>query len=209
MRVLIAEDDAISRRLLESTLQRWGYEVVVTRTGAEAWDALQNPDGPRLAVLDWMMPDLDGTDLCRRARETEATRATYLILLTARDSSADLVSGLDAGADDYLTKPFNRDELRARVRVGERVLGLQTELAARVRELEAAMTHVKLLQGILPICCYCKSIRQDEVSWRKLEEYLADHTDVDFSHGICPECWENVVNKQMEEMWGEKLPYEG
>lgn len=208
MKVLIAEDDPVSRKLLESALVRWSHEVVVTGNGQEAWEALQAEDGPRLAILDWMMPGLDGVDLCRRARENEATRSTYLILLTARDSATDLIQGLDAGADDYLTKPFNRDELRARVQVGERILGLQQELSARVGELEEALAHVKQLQGIIPICCYCKSVRQDEQYWRKIEDYLAAHTDVDFSHGICPDCWESVVNKQMEEMWGEKLPYE-
>lgn len=209
MRILIAEDDPVSRRLLESSLQRWSYDVVVAADGGQAWELLQQPDGPKLAILDWMMPEVDGVDLCRKARELELTRSAYLILLTARGTTPDLVSAFEAGADDYLTKPFNRDELRARVRAGERVLELQGQLSARVRELETALAEVKQLRGILPICCYCKSIRHDEQYWHKIEDYLTAHTDVDFSHGICPDCWENVVNKQMEEMWGEKLPYEG
>ena len=208
MKLLIAEDDPSSRLLLESTLKRWGYEVAVATDGAKAWELLQAPDAPRLAILDWMMPHLSGPDLCRLARETDGTRACYLILITAKDTAADIVTGLEAGADDYLVKPFNREELRARVRVGERVLKLQSELTDRINDLEAALAHVKQLQGILPICCYCKSIRADEQSWRKIEDYISAHSEVDFSHGVCPDCWENVVNKQMEEVWGEKLPYD-
>jgi CheY-like chemotaxis protein len=207
--VLIAEDDPVSQKLLQTTLKRWGYEVTAVSDGASAWEALQAPDGPRLAVLDWMMPEMDGSEICRRARECEHCKSVYIILLTARQANEDRVSGLQAGADDYLTKPFDRDELRARVEVGERVLNLQQQLADRVKELEASLEHIKQLQGILPICCYCKSIRSDEKIWRKIEDYISAHSEVDFSHGICPDCWETVVNKQMEEMWGEKLPYEG
>lgn len=208
MRVLIAEDDLVSQKLLATTLHLWGYDVTVTGDGKAAWEELQKDDGPRLAILDWMMPEMDGAEVCRRARASQHCRSSYLILLTARQSSADRVTGLKSGADDYLTKPFEREELRARIEVGERVLGLQRELSQRIEELEAHQAHIKQLQGILPMCCYCKNIRQDEHSWRRIEDYVSAHADVNFSHGICPECWETVVNAQMEEMWGEKLPYE-
>ena len=208
MKILIAEDDLVSRRLLESTLARWGYEAVVTDTGAKAWEALQGPDAPRLALLDWMMPELDGLQVCRKVRETPATALTYVILLTARGAKEDVVAGLDAGANDYVTKPFDRDELRARVGVGIRVVELQTSLAQRVEELQAALAEVKQLQGILPICCYCKNIRNDEKFWQRVEDYISDHAEVGFSHGICPDCWEKVVQPQMQELLGHSVPYE-
>src|SRR6266508_4601315 len=118
MKILIAEDDPISRRILEATLTRWGYEVVVTRDGAEAWEVLQQAGAPQLAVLDWMMPGMDGMQVCQHARVSASNESLYVILLTARGDKRDIAAGLDAGANDYVTKPFHSDELRARVRVG-------------------------------------------------------------------------------------------
>ena len=116
----------------------------------------------------------------------------YLMLLTARESRGDLVAGLDAGADDYITKPFDAEELRARVQVGVRVLTLQKSLAERVEELQAALSNVKQLRGLLPICSYCKRIRGDDQYWQQLEGYIAEHSDAQFSHGICPTCYAAV-----------------
>jgi response regulator RpfG family c-di-GMP phosphodiesterase len=116
----------------------------------------------------------------------------YLVLLTARESPGDLVTGLDAGADDYITKPFDAEELRARVQVGVRVLNLQERLAERVEELQAALANVKQLRGLLPICSYCKRIRGDDQYWQQLEGYIAAHSDAQFSHGICPTCYAAV-----------------
>jgi DNA-binding response OmpR family regulator len=198
MRILIAEDDPISRRMLEATLAKWGYDVLVTHDGAAAWQALQADDAPRLAVLDWMMPGLDGVEICRRLRRLPGREPAYLVLLTARGSAEDVVAGLDAGADDYLTKPFNRQELHARLRVGQRVLGLQGRLADRVGELEKALAHIKQLHRLLPMCAYCKKIRDDQNYWQEVEGYLAVHADVRFSHGICPDCLEKVVQPQLE-----------
>jgi sigma-B regulation protein RsbU (phosphoserine phosphatase) len=141
-------------------------------------------------------------------RQTPELEGTYVIMVTAQEGSEYLIAGLEAGANDYVTKPVNQAELRARVQVAERVLELQGNLAARVRELEAAIAELKQLRGILPICCYCKNIRNDAKYWQRVEDYLVEHADVDFSHGICPNCWETVVNPQMEEMWGCRLPYE-
>src|SRR5581483_6762379 len=142
-RILIAEDDPVSRRVLESTLRRWGYEVVVTADGEEAWAALQAVDAPPLVVLDWMMPGLDGLEVCRRLRTRPAATAPYVVLLTARTRREDVVQGLEAGADDFVGKPFDREELRARLNVGVRMVALQQKLAARVRELEEAMSRVQ------------------------------------------------------------------
>jgi DNA-binding response OmpR family regulator len=193
MKVLIAEDDPVSRRLLETGLAKWGYEVVSTKDGAEAWRSLQTADAPQLAVLDWMMPIMSGLEVCQKVRAHPGTKNMHLILLTAMHSRADILDGLNAGANDYITKPFDAEELRARVRVGERIVELQNSLAERVRELEAALSQVKQLQGLLPICLYCKKIRNDKNYWQQVESYIMEHAEVRFSHGICPECYEKVV----------------
>lgn len=195
MKILIAEDDLVSRRVLTATLEKFGYEVVVAADGAEAWSALQGADPPKLAILDWMMPEIDGVEICRRVRASPTATPPYLILLTAKSGKEDVVTGLDAGANDYLTKPFNRAELRARVKVGAQVLELQRNLAERVQELESALAQVNQLQGLLPICSYCKKIRDEQNYWQRVDSYLTEHTDVVFSHGICPDCYERVSSE--------------
>ena len=200
MRVIIAEDDAVSRRILETLLSKWGYEVTTTLDGEAAWNALQEPGAPSLAILDIMMPGVDGLELCRRVRLIPASVPPYLILLTANNAVSEIVKGIEAGADDYLTKPYDRDELRVRLQVGARIIELQTKLAERVQQLEAALSHVKQLEGILPICSYCKKIRNDLNSWETVETYVADHSEAEFSHGICPGCYETTVKPQLESL---------
>ena len=200
MRILIAEDDVVSRHLLEATLTKWGYEVISTTDGIQAFDALSQPDAPSLAVLDWMMPGMDGAEVCHRARSLGADRLLYIILLTAKGRKEDIVQGLTAGADDYIIKPFDRSELKARINVGERILRLQAELAARVKELELALANVKLLQGLLPICCYCKRIRNDQNYWQQVDTYISDHSEAQFTHGICPECRDKIVKPELERL---------
>lgn len=196
-RILIAEDDPVSCTVLDRTLHGWGHEVIVTRTGTEAWDALSRDDAPRLAILDWMMPGLEGPEVCRRVRALARPVPTYLILLTARGASDDIVAGLDSGADDYVTKPFDRAELRSRVRVGERVLSLQEGLAERIGQLEEALGQVKELKGLLPICSYCKAVRDDQNYWHRVETYITAHSSAKFTHGICPCCWVDVVEPEL------------
>lgn len=198
MRVLIAEDDVASRLLLTANLRQWGYEVVVATNGDEALQQLLQPDPPPLAVLDWMMPLLDGVEVCRRVRANPALRSLYLILLTAKDTEDSVVEGLDAGANDYVVKPFKRRELQARIQVGVRVLELQTELERHVAELQTALRQVKELQGLLPICSYCKRVRDDHDYWEQIDTYVAQHSRAEFSHGICPECYEKVVKPELE-----------
>jgi DNA-binding response OmpR family regulator len=198
MKILIAEDDLVSRKMLEATLVRWGYQVVVTSDGAEALQALQEPEAPKVAILDWMMPGLDGVDVCRRIRAAAAADPPYVILLTAKGNKTDIVNGLDAGADDYIIKPFDRDELRARLQAGLRIVTLQSTVTARVRELEDAIARIKTLQGLLPICSYCKRVRNDGDYWQQVESYISDHSDARFSHGICPDCYESVVKPQLQ-----------
>jgi len=193
--ILIAEDDVVSRRLLQDQLRKAGHEILVTEDGQRAWEALQAPDAPRLALIDWMMPGIDGLELCRLARKSPRLESMYLILVTARNSKDDIVRGLEAGADDYIAKPVNNGELRARVQVGLRVLGLQSALADRVKELEEAASREKQLAGLLPICSYCKKIRDDHNYWHQVESYIIGHANVRFSHGICPECTSRVTTE--------------
>ncbi len=134
MRILIADDDRLSRTLLEETLAEWGHDVVTCSDGEQAWDALAAPDGPPLAILDWQMPGITGLHLCRMVRAEPSSTHHYLILLTARDSKEDIVSGLEAGANDYVIKPFDREELRARVNVGVRVVELEEKLLEMERD---------------------------------------------------------------------------
>jgi diguanylate cyclase (GGDEF)-like protein len=148
MKVLAAEDNPVSQSMLRTMLTKWGYEAVIARDGNEAWQALQADDGPRLAVLDWMMPGLDGVEVCRRVRAVSREPYVYLVLLTARTDSQDLVEGMDAGADDYLTKPFEAHELRVRLRAGRRVLDLQQQLLAAREALREQANH-DYLTGLL------------------------------------------------------------
>ena len=182
MRILIADDDRVSTTMLSRTVEQWGFEVVVVHDGAAAWERIIGDEPPALAIGDWMMPGLDGIELCRRIRAAALRSPVYVILLTARTSRQDLVAGLEAGADDYLTKPFDPDELRARIHVGRRTLEL--------------MANIKQLTGLLPICSYCKRIRSDHNYWEQVESYISAHTDAQFSHGICPPC----LAKAMEEI---------
>jgi CheY-like chemotaxis protein len=198
--VLIAEDDPASRRLLEATLRRWGHEVTSTADGDEAWTALQRPDAPSVVILDWRMPRLDGVEICRRVRAQDSPTPPYLILLTANTRRADVVAGLEAGADDYIGKPFDHDELRARLIVATRVVELRRKLAERVEELESALGRVKQLHGLLPICAYCKKIRDDQNYWQRVEEYVSAHSGAQFSHSICPQCYEQVLAPQLRAM---------
>ena len=198
MRVLVAEDDATTRALLEALLKQWGYEIQSCGDGESAWAALSAPQGPSLAILDWLMPGIDGTEVIRRAREKIRERDVYLILLTSKANTDDVVAGFGAGADDYLVKPFQPAELRARMRAGHRVLELELDLRRRVKELEAALANVKQLQGLLPMCSYCKKIRDDRDYWQQVETYFGSHTGAQFSHGICPDCYAKHVQPQID-----------
>ncbi len=192
MLILIAEDDPVTGEILARTLQRWQYNTMLVVDGAQAWDRLRTATDPMLAILDWMMPGMDGPDVCRRVRQELPLANRYLLLVTAREGRGDMVAGLDAGADDYIIKPFDPEELRARVAVGVRVLGLQQKLGERVAELQVALSNVKQLHGLLPICSYCKRIRGDDQYWQQVEGYIAEHSEAQFSHGICPACYATV-----------------
>ena len=179
MRILIADDNRMTTAMLSGTLTAWGFEVADAYDGAAAWEHIAGREPPALAIVDWMMPGIDGIELCRRIRTSPPKTPIYVILLTSRTSREDLVAGLQAGADDYLTKPFDPDELRARIHVGQRTLAL--------------MANIKRLSGLLPICSYCKRIRSDQNYWEQVESYISEHSDAQFSHGICPPCLEKAL----------------
>jgi DNA-binding response OmpR family regulator len=191
-RILVAEDHYVSRHLLERNLENWGFEVTSAQNGEEAAEILASPEAPSIAILDWMMPRMDGVEVCQRVRQNGTVPYIYLLLLTAKSQKDEIATGLDAGADDYVIKPFDPDELRARLKVGQRVVELERTLAKRVTDLEAALNDVKKLKSLLPICMYCKSVRDDGDYWRQIDEYIYKETGTDFSHGICPACMEKI-----------------
>jgi DNA-binding response OmpR family regulator len=192
MRALIADDDRVTAAVVSRTLERWRFEVTTVHDGESAWARICE-QAPSLALVDWMMPGLNGLDLCQRIRQDVSHQHMYVILLTSRDGRGDLVAGLDAGADDYVVKPFDVEELRARVQTGVRVVTLQEALTQRVTELQAALATVRQLEGLLPICSYCKRIRAPDENWVQLEAYISRHSAAEFSHGICPECMKTAL----------------
>lgn len=191
--ILIAEDHHVSRHLLERNLTNWGFQVMTVEDGEAAVRVLEGSNPPPIALLDWMMPKMDGSQVCARIRGNKDRPYIYLIMLTARSQKEDVANGLESGADDYVIKPFDADELRARLKVGERVVALERALAKKITDLQAALDDVKKLKELLPICMYCKSIRDDGDYWHQIEEYIHAETGTDFSHGICPKCMAKIT----------------
>ena len=189
MKILIAEDDHIARRILQTILTKQGNEVTAAEDGLKALEALQK-EPPEILITDWMMPGLDGLQLSRQVRELDLPSYVYIIFLTALTEKQRIIEGLDAGADDYITKPYDKTELMARVKAGERVIRLEKTLREKNAALSDALAQIKQLKGMVPICMHCKKIRNDENYWQQVEEYVAEHTEADFSHSICPRCLE-------------------
>jgi CheY-like chemotaxis protein len=192
-RVLVAEDDPATRRALVFLLQRHDFDVSVASDGESAFAQLIGPNPPHVALLDWEMPRLDGLHVCRAVRSLPESRYTYIIMVTARDHATDVLKAFAAGVDDFISKPVDGAQLLARLHCGERVLGLEARYAERVAELEHALDEVRQLQRLLPICMYCKKVRDDGDYWQEIEDYLHAQTGADFSHGICPACMEGVI----------------
>jgi DNA-binding response OmpR family regulator len=177
MKVLIAEDSWVQRTFMGNVVRGLGYDPVLTADGREALACIHREEIP-LLLSDWQMPKLDGLDLCRKLRAPGRKVYTYVILLSSMSGKVKYLEGLEAGADDFLTKPVDPDELAARLKVGERIIGLQQE--------------VRRMQGLLPICMVCKKIR-DGQEWIPLDVYVTSKTGTTFSHAFCPEC----MKKQM------------
>jgi DNA-binding response OmpR family regulator len=185
MKILVAEDDKVSRLVLSTGLRKLGHEVIEAADGQEAWSLFRSGD-VHMVITDWMMPNMDGLHLCRSIRAELESKYTYIIMLTALGGKESYLEGMKAGADDFITKPFDIDGLAARLRVAERILKLQAE--------------VRQLEGLLPICTYCKKIRSDDDAWQAIEVYITRQTDASFSHGICPECYESYVRPQLDQL---------
>jgi phosphoserine phosphatase RsbU/P len=188
-KILLADDDRVSVIILQKLVSAMGYAPVLVSDGASALRQLVDPNGPKLALIDWMMPELDGLNVCRVLRQQPQNTYRYVILLTARSEKAQVQEGLHAGADDFVTKPYHPGELETRILAGERILQLQESLASKVSELEKALTEVKTLRGLIPICMYCKKIKDDQASWQKMESYIESHTSASFSHSLCENCY--------------------
>lgn len=198
LRILVAEDEPVSAKRLELILRKLGHDVTVSHDGAQAWTAFQSGRYP-MVITDWVMPEVDGLELTRRIRAAQDGPGSYtwVIMLTGREGG--MVEGLEAGADDFFAKPFEPGELQARIKVGLRVLGIKADLADRVVALEAALAHVQRLEGLLPICSYCKNIRDKESAWHSVEDYVTKRSEVSFSHSICPGCYQKHMAPLMAE----------
>ena len=186
VKILAVEDDAVSRAVLRKALHRLGHESIEASDGEAAWERLES-EPVRVVVSDWMMPRSDGLDLCRRIRERVGKDYIYFILLTSRDATEENQrAAADAGVDDFLTKPLDLPELWTRLRVAERILHYTTQ--------------VRQLEELMPICSYCKKIRDDQNYWQQMEGYISERTGSDFSHSVCPDCYQRVVVPEIEKM---------
>jgi sigma-B regulation protein RsbU (phosphoserine phosphatase) len=203
VRVLVAEDDVPTQKSLITFLQRHGYHVTAATDGQTTLDILLQPNPPSIVLLDWEMPGLDGLHVCRALRATPQEQYIYIIMVTARDSTDDLLDAFGAGADDFLSKPADAAQLLARMRSGQRVLMLETRLKERIVELEKSLEEVHQLKRMLPICMYCKKVRHDDNYWQEIDSYIHEHTGTDFSHGICPGCMETVVKPELRAVTSE------
>ncbi len=189
MKILIAEDEFTTRMMVQVSLENWGYRVESVTNGNEAWAAFQKPDAPHIAILDWEMPELDGVEVCRRVKEMETLSYPYILLLTGRDSKTDIVRGFDAGADDYMTKPFNNNELRARVRVAERLVRTQASLSESVAELKEALNQLEMLENGIKACRECRRIFSPyDGEWHGFTDVLENGADPRFQATICNDC---------------------
>lgn len=191
VKILAVEDDAVARAVLRKALRKLGHDVIEAKDGQEAW-AMMEAEPVRVIVSDWMMPNMNGLDLCRKLRARPEAEYVYFVLITANSAdSANRIEAADAGVDDFLSKPLDVEELWMRLRVAERIL----RYATQVRQLEE----------MLPICSYCKKIRDDQNYWQQMEGYINERTGSEFSHSVCPDCIVLVMQPQIEKMKAERV----
>ena len=198
MKVLVVENDPVSQEILAGVLPKWGYEVVRAMDGVEGMDKIMLPSSPDLVLLDWMMPRMDGLGFIRKVRSEIKDNPPYIIMLTSRNEKNHIVTGLESGANDYITKPYDKDELRVRLGVGKRMIELQQALLKKISDLESAVKQINVLEGLIPICMSCKKIRDDSTYWNQIEGYIAAHSKATFTHGICPECYKKIVKESID-----------
>jgi len=182
MNILAVEDDPVAQLVLSSSLASLGHRVVLAADGEAAWDAMMDRS-LRVVVSDWQLPRLDGLDLCRRIRKEREDYVSFILLTQQGATDSNLEEAFAAGVDDFLTKPVSVRDLRLRLRVAERILGFTSDL--------------KTLESFLPICTYCKKVRNDEAYWQGIETYFRERAGTRFSHGCCPDCYEKVVKPQL------------
>jgi sigma-B regulation protein RsbU (phosphoserine phosphatase) len=185
LKILVADDDATTRKFLLAGLKGMSHECVVAVDGKQAWEVYQE-SRPSVILADWLMPGLSGLELCRMIRADRRERYAYVILVTALSGKGSYLEGMDAGADDFVTKPFDLDEMGARLRVAQRIINLQTE--------------IHQLHGLLPVCSYCRRIRDEQDAWASLESYVAQRTELVLSHSICPECYHSKVEPEINRL---------
>lgn len=185
MQILLVEDDVLSGETLKDLLELDGHQVVLATDGREGLQAFdQGHFG--VVISDWLMPEMDGLELCRRIRAAERPSYSYVILVSALQGKSSYLQGMAAGADDFISKPFDPDELKTRLIVAERIIGIQD--------------RVKRLEGILPTCMYCKKIRDEHNDWIGIEAYISKRSQASFSHGVCPTCYETVLKEEIKRL---------
>jgi sigma-B regulation protein RsbU (phosphoserine phosphatase) len=192
MKILVVEDDRVAATVLTTALRSLGHEPWLATDGNKGWLYFET-EPTRVVISDWMMPGMDGLELCRRIRG-HGGEYTYLIMLSSMGTGGgNLDQAMEAGVDDFLTKPVNQSELKARLHVASRILNYSTQ--------------VRQLQEIIPMCGYCKKMRDDQNYWSQVEEYLGKQTGTSFSHGVCPDCYDRVLVPQMRDMGLKAPPY--
>ncbi len=194
MRILVVEDDDITNRMLQKYLGDLGFDTTSAFDGLQGWEILCQED-IHFVITDWMMPHMNGLELIKKIREKKDHVYTYIILLTAKTETKEIIEGISCGADDYMVKPFDKDVLAVRVRAGQRIVELQEKLLKAnkeqdilIGELKEALSEIKQLNGLLPICATCKKIRDDKGYWNQIELYIEKRSEAEFSHSICPDC---------------------
>jgi len=193
MKILAVEDDPVALTVLEDTLISLGHEVVLASDGESAWKLLHDQNC-RIIVCDWNMPELDGLELCKRIRSQPGDYVYFILLTSAEATTQHRDSAMSAGVDDFLTKPVDLEDIKMRLHVAQRILQYTT--------------HIQRLESLIPICSYCKNVRDDKSYWKRIENYLAEKTGADCSHSVCPDCYKKYVVPQFEALGITNYPTE-